>query len=81
MVIMSQYMKVDQLLIIIYHILYLGSARLYDIHGVLLLNFDIFEGQNANLKLLECQFWGNGIAAISTEMCLYIVEVRLMYIH
>lgn len=58
----------------------LGSARVYDIHGNLVINFDVVDNDpsKSNLKLLECQFWGNGIAALCTDMNVHIVEVRYL---
>lgn len=51
-----------------------GNTLIYDIHGKLVRNFLLLEAATT-VHILECQFWGNGVVAISSDMQLFVAEV------
>jgi hypothetical protein len=55
-------------------------AYVYTIHGVLITKFSIFgEHTASNMRVMECQFWGDGLVAMASDFQLYAVEVRVDY--
>jgi len=52
----------------------IGFGKLYDLHGKLLLEFRLAEEKGS---LLECHFWGNGVAALTSDFTIKIAEVSL----
>ena len=61
-------------LLIINQLINSGSAAVFDIHGKLVKDFVISTSKNP-IIIQECQFWGNGMVAISSTMQLFVVEV------
>ena len=52
-----------------------GNLQLYDLHGKLLQNISIFEVvPSATLQILECNFWGNGVVCMASDMQVYVLE-------
>lgn len=51
-----------------------GNVLIYDIHGNLVQSFLLLEASN-NAHVMECQFWGNGVVAMASDLQLYVAEV------
>lgn len=51
-----------------------GNVLIYDIHGKLTRNFLLLDVV-ATAHVLECQFWGNGVVAITSDMLIFVAEV------
>jgi len=51
-----------------------GGVRVFDINGKQLTQFSLLDANSAAIMLVECHFWGDGIAAISSESHIYVVE-------
>lgn len=57
------------------NIFLLGIARIYDIGGKIVRQFSLVAAEAAGAQILECHFWGNGVAAMSSESAVYVAEV------
>lgn len=52
-----------------------GAVKLFDIHGKLLNHFSLLDAYSSGNAILECHFWGNGVAVINSDMIIYVAEV------
>eukprot|EP01032_Pedospumella_encystans_P021639 gene21639-24538_t len=51
-----------------------GIVRIYDIGGKIVRQFSLMGADAAGAQILECHFWGNGVAAMSSESVVYVAE-------
>ena len=56
----------------------LGLVKIYDIRGKLVAQFSLIEG-STNASIVECHFWGNGIAAMSSLSIVHVAEVSVWF--
>ena len=56
-------------------ILLSGTVKIYDIHGKLITHFLLLEFQS-NVSILDCHFWGNGVAVMSSDNIIFVAEVN-----
>lgn len=52
-----------------------GNVIIYSIHGKLLKQFLLWD-PSLTVHVLECKYWGNGIAVIASDMTIFTAEVR-----
>lgn len=58
-----------------YHLVpQLGSVSMFDIFGKLVTQFSLLDPQTSSI-VSECQFWGDGVAALTSDMIIFVVEV------
>jgi len=51
-----------------------GNVIIYNIHGKLLKQFLLWD-PTLTVHVLECKYWGNGIAVIASDMTIFTAEV------
>ncbi|KAJ1439405.1 Vps16, N-terminal region-domain-containing protein [Ochromonadaceae sp. CCMP2298] len=51
-----------------------GAVKVFDLHGKQVTQFSLLEPGEPAAHLLEVHFWGNGVAAISSESKVYVAE-------
>jgi hypothetical protein len=54
---------------------FVGVVRLYDVLGKQLKQFTLVLEGLSSTTFLECHFWGNGLAAMSSEYVIHVAEV------
>jgi hypothetical protein len=52
-----------------------GVVRIYDVLGKQLKQFTLVLEGSSSTTFLECHFWGNGLAAMSSEYVIHVAEV------
>lgn len=50
-----------------------GTVKIFDIHGKLITTFLLLEFTSTS-SVIECHFWGNGVAVITSEMEIFVAE-------
>ena len=51
-----------------------GDLHLLDINGKLVQNFLIHSNTSSSHHIVECQFWGNGVVCMASDMQIYVVD-------
>jgi len=51
-----------------------GSGKLFDLHGKLIIEFNLIDGGKNSTTILECHFWGNGVAALTADLNIKVAE-------
>ena len=59
----------------------IGIVRVFDIMGKQIKQLSLISEGNPAALYIEAHFWGNGIAAISSESIVYVAEVSVLFIY
>jgi len=51
-----------------------GSCLMFNIQGKILKQFLLWDS-TASVHVLECKFWGDGIAAVASDLSVFTAEV------
>lgn len=53
----------------------LGILKMFDLFGRLVTELQLLDYTNANICVIECHFWGNGVAAMTNDFTIKVAEV------
>lgn len=56
-----------------------GMVKMYDLYCRLTHEMHLLLDSHASTNILECHFWGNGIACMTNDLVIRVAEVNWMY--
>lgn len=56
----------------------IGVTKMFDLYGRIVTEFELLESLTSP-PILECHFWGNGVAALTSDYFIRVAEVCFIY--